>query len=248
MSPDALAILADLQAVDRLRHELALDVRLQRRTLALKDYQARRFARTYSDLLAVGSVFRDAALFFLEELYAAKPFDRRDAQFARIVPSAARIFSHEVLATLATLAQLHSMTEQLDVAMARLLPDAEISRSRYAAAWQRCGRYEDRQRQLSMTLEIGRALQRHTRSSSVRHLLRLMRAPAKAAGLGELQHFLERGFATFGQLTDSTGFLQTIEERERSIIIALSGAAFDADTNTGSGCIKENDPPLDQFP
>ena len=42
-------------------------------------------------------------------------------------------------------------------------------------------------------------------------LLKLSRGPAKAAGLAELQGFLERGFAAFGQLGDVRGFIAEIE-------------------------------------
>jgi hypothetical protein len=45
-------------------------------------------------------------------------------------------------------------------------------------------------------------------------LLKLSRLPAKAAGLGELQAFLERGFAAFAGLGDARAFLDDIRGNE----------------------------------
>ncbi len=52
----------------------------------------------------------------------------------------------------------------------------------------------------------------------LRSSLRLMRGPARIAGLGKLQEFLERGFDTFHSLGDPAGFLATITTRERRIV------------------------------
>ena len=48
-------------------------------------------------------------------------------------------------------------------------------------------------------------------------LLRLSRGPARAAGLAELQGFLERGYAAFAQLGDARAFIGEIEADERDV-------------------------------
>jgi hypothetical protein len=48
-----------------------------------------------------------------------------------------------------------------------------------------------------------------------------MRGPARAAGLGSLQTFLERGFDTFGAMNGASEFLTLIEQRERALMQAL---------------------------
>lgn len=244
MPVDARSILENLAAVDQLREELAVQPALARRTFALKDYQARRFERTYRDLLAHRGEYRDASLFFLEEIYAAKAFTRRDEQFARIVPSLTRIFSGDVVSTVSTLAELHATTERLDVAMACHLPDTAISGPDYLRAWQLCGKFDQRWRQIAMTLEVGRSLSHHTRSATVRRLLRIMRSPARVAGLGELQRFLERGFETFARLRDPGIFLRTIEQRESAIVAALSAT----DSLPSPLAKRDNISPLDDLP
>ena len=75
---------------------------------------------------------------------------------------------------------------------------------------------------------MGTDLAHLTRTPGLRMLLRMMRAPAHAAGLGALQRFLEAGFDTFGQLARQRGrvaqFLATIDERERALIVLMSDA------------------------
>ena len=49
----------------------------------------------------------------------------------------------------------------------------------------------------------------------------LMRVPARAAGLGRLQTFLELGFDTFRDMRGADEFLNTVAGRERSLAAAL---------------------------
>ena len=56
--------------------------------------------------------------------------------------------------------------------------------------------------------------------------LKLMRRPAKVAGLGDLQDFLERGFAAFRGMKGADEFLALVRERESAILNRLfSGKA-----------------------
>jgi hypothetical protein len=79
---------------------------------------------------------------------------------------------------------------------------------------------------------MGTDLARLTRAPGLRMMLRMMRGPANAAGMGALQKFLEAGFDTFGQLARQRGgveqFLAAIEQRERALMDLL----FDADPVT----------------
>jgi hypothetical protein len=134
-----------------------------------------------------------------------------------------------VAGTAAALAQLHAMTEDLDMQMARLwrLQGAGgLPRSRrYAMAWQELGRRDERERQLDSVLALGHELARLTRLPGLRTMLRMMRVPANAAGLADLQRFLEEGFDTFAGMARRRGgvedFLSTVQERERQLFSLL---------------------------
>lgn len=213
---EADGILADLEAVEVLRNQRRGDPAFQQRLQDVKRFQHARFERSYADLLRDPGR-RDAAAFFLDELYGPHDFTERDAQFARIVPALVRLFPANIVGTVRQLAQLHALSERLDHAMAERLPDGTWGLLEYAAAWRDVGGREGRDQQIDWMLQIGRALLRYTRNPLLRHSLRMMRAPARAAGLSTLQQFLERGFDTFRALRDPDAFLALIASRERAI-------------------------------
>jgi hypothetical protein len=225
--PDANSILAHLGTVDAERRRRAASPGLAARVGALKAYQQRRFAHTYADLLATAR-YGPASRFFLEELYGPHDFSDRDAQFARVVPALVRLFPQEIVATVDTLAHLHALSEVLDTVAASHLVREDVDAAAYLRAWQAAGRPDDRERQIALTLAVGQSLDRLTRNPVLRHTLRMMRGPAKAAGLAELQSFLESGFDTFKAMHGAGEFLATIGARERAFARALFESSPDA--------------------
>lgn len=219
-NPLADRITAHLDTVSRLRALRDADPVLGQRVQAIKVYQAARFARSYADLLA-DARHGAAARFFLDELYGPQEFSQRDAQFGRVVPALVRLFPGELVATVEQLGQLHALTEALDDAAARQLPGVPCTAAAYVQAWQAAGRAPAREEQIRLTLSIGSALDRYTRNRLMRSTLRLMRGPAQAAGLSELQAFLESGFDAFGAMRGAEAFLNTVAQRERALAAAL---------------------------
>ena len=224
MRADAKSILTHLRTVEAERARRLASGELAARVQSLKRYQQQRFAHTYADLLD-SPRYGPAAQFFLDELYGPRDFSERDAQFARVVPMVVRLFPHDIVETVSTLAELHALSETLDSETAARLDVPEVDAAAYARAWQATGRADDRERQIALTLDIGRSLDRLAANPLVRHSLHMMRAPARAAGLGSLQHFLETGFDTFKGMRGAQDFLATIGARERALAAALFNAA-----------------------
>jgi hypothetical protein len=219
-NPQVDRITEHLGTVARLRALRDADPAQAQRVVALKAYQAARFARSYADLLPHPR-YGAAARFFLDELYGPQEFSRRDAQFERVVPALVRLFPGELVATVEQLGQLHALTEALDDGAARHLPALPCNASGYVQAWQAAGRAPAREQQITLTLAIGSALDRYTRNRLMRSTLRLMRGPAHAAGLHELQRFLEAGFDAFGGMHGAAEFLGLVAQRERALAAAL---------------------------
>jgi hypothetical protein len=246
MSTPANAILGHLQTVAAERARRDASPELAARVLALKRYQQDRFSKTYADLLG-SPRHGPASRFFLEELYGPRDFSQRDAQFARVVPALVKLFPDEIVATVQTLAELHALSETLDSETASHLDGTRIDAPGYVAAWQATGRASDRERQIALTLAVGESLDVLTRNPLVRNTLRMMRGPARAAGLAELQAFLEVGFDAFRAMHGAREFLDLIARRER----ALAAALFSAD-NDGAMADNSNrhlgDTPLGQLP
>jgi hypothetical protein len=239
MHPTGDAILADLKRVDAERRARAADRALDAAVVALKAYQQKRFETTYADLLA-DPRYTAAAHFFLDELYGPHDFTRRDAQFARVVPGLVRLFPREVVDTVAHLAALHALSEELDTLMARHLGARALDRAAYVEAWQCTGRPQDRRRQIELMHRVGLDLDVYTRNPLLRHSLRMMRGPAKLARMEALQQFLESGFDTFRALRGAQPFLALIVRRETELADRLFGATDVA--------VATADDPLGQLP
>ncbi|MGA0612294.1 FFLEELY motif protein [Caldimonas sp. KR1-144] len=217
-------ILDELARVAQERDARASDARLASRVLEIKHFQQARFRHTYADLLA-STRFGPATHFFLDQLYGPQDFTERDHQFERVVPALVRLFPGEIVATVKALTRLHALSEELDGAMALALPRSTeagaLDAIDYVRAWQAVGRRTDREAQISLVREIGFALDRYTRMPMLFASLRMMRGPARVAGLSSLQHFLESGFDTFKSMHGAQVFLDLIGERESAMVAAL---------------------------
>jgi hypothetical protein len=216
----AASILEKLREIESERKLRCQDADFGARVHALKEYQQRRFSHTYSDLLE-GARYGPAARFFLNELYGPGDFSRRDTQFIRVIPTLVRLFPNEIVDTVASLAELHSLSESLDSAMSAQMNLLQINPAEYVRAWQETGRKVDRQTQITLTLDIASRLDHLTRKPMFRHSLRLMRGAAKSAGLGELQQFLEAGFDAFRAMRGAEEFIGIVRSREQALASLL---------------------------
>ncbi|UCE32844.1 MAG: hypothetical protein JSW68_04215 [Burkholderiales bacterium] len=203
----------------RLRKRAADDRALGARVRAVKQWQSRRLARTHADLLEDRRYGR-AARFFLDEIYGAKDFTQRDAELQRIVPMLSRLLPHEALAAIADAVELDALSERLDTWVAESLDEPEAARideARYAAAYLAVGDRNDRVRQIDLVVDVGYQLDGLVRHPLVGKLLAAMRLPARAAGLGEMQRFLQDGFRAFEGMGGASEFLERIAARERAL-------------------------------
>lgn len=231
MSNAAVEILAHLATVDLERRQREGVPGLGAKVAAVKAFQQRRFEKTYADLLG-SPRYGAAARFFLDELYGPGDFTQRDAQFARVVPALVRLFPQEIVETVAALGALHALSEQLDTSLAAQLQTSVLDGPAYVRAWQAAGRAEDRDQQISLTLDVAERLDRLTQRMLVRNSLRLMRAPARAAGLSDLQRFLESGFESFRAMRGAQEFISTVRARERALASQLfSTSSTDPDAS-----------------
>jgi hypothetical protein len=216
-------LLRELDRSARLRSRTLGDAGFRERRRALRAWQASRLARTHRDLLE-SPRFRDAAQFFLTDLYGPKDLSRHIEDVRRIVPVMTRLLPDSGVATVAHAVELNALSESLDGAMADALGAgmATITETAYGAAYRTVGRAGDRERQIELIELLGGALEGLARQRFVGAALKMMRGSARAAGLGELQGFLERGYSAFRAMRGGAGeFISLIVARERSIAKAL---------------------------
>jgi hypothetical protein len=216
---EILGHLVEVEAQRALRRQ---DAALLGAVEAVKRYQHTRFSITYRDLLD-SPRYGPAARFFMADLYGPQDYSARDQEFARVVPALVRMLPKELVNTVASLARLHALSERMDTAMGQALVGQSVDDRTYGIAWRACGGRSDREQQIALTVGVGTSLDYYTKKPLLRHTLRLMRRPARAAGLEHLQSFLETGFDTFREMGDASAFLETIATRERAFSEALFG-------------------------
>lgn len=218
-SPVADRLTAALLRVIALRERYDADPALAAPWRELKHWQSRRLRRTYPDLFSQPR-YRIAGEFFLSEIYGARDFSQRDREALRVVPRLARMLPERAVETLMLAVELDEMSEQLDVRVAANI-ELPIDDAGYARAYAQAGTPEERRAQIEHVERIGRALEKLARLPLLTGMLHLMRAPAEAAGLSHLHHFLQRGFDAFKVMGPAGEFLQTIRERETRLMERL---------------------------
>lgn len=225
----------------RLRHRLALHQRMfdpviePRNHLSwlklLQQWQAKRLERSFEGFLRAPEQ-RPAAHFFLTDVYGDRDFRQRDADIARVIPKMQRLLPAALLETIADGIELAALSHAFDLRMAQVLHDwmpavQPLEAAMYAKAYRQAGYPRLRARQIQLIDDVGQGLALALRMPGVGRLLKLSRLPARAAGLGELQSFLERGVAAFSGLGDPAVFLMQIRQSETAVMQRLF--AGDAD-------------------
>jgi hypothetical protein len=212
--------LADaLTRVIALRRTLLSDADVTLRWRAVKRQQSQRLRGTYADLLAAPR-YHAAASFFLEDLYGEKDFEQRDREALRVVPKLARLLPERAVETMALAVELDELSEILDARVATYV-ELPLDDPGYMLAYRRAGTRAERERQIAMVDQIGRALDRLARMPFLSGMLHVMRAPAEAAGLEHLHRFLVHGFDSFRSMRGAGEFLDIVRAREMALMLEI---------------------------
>ena len=222
------ALMRELERVAQLHADRKADPALAAAMDRLGEWQSRRLRDTYADL-AVDPRYAGAIAFFQNDLYGGADFSRRDADLARVVPAMVRVLPEKVIATVAAAVELNALSHELDRALVVRLPDARsgFTVAQYCDAYRDERTYPQRRQQLKLIQEVGAALDHYVRTPMLGTALTMMRQPARLAGFGALQDFLERGFAAFRRMNGTSEFLAIVDARESRIHEAIVGGSSD---------------------
>ncbi len=216
----------------RALHDSAIEPRNNDPRLPeLRRWQMQRLATSFQRFLD-DPVSRPAAEFFLADLYGDRDFSGRDNDVARILPMMTRILPAQMIATAGDALALSAVSHALDLRMAetlsqRLRKGEAIDAFNYAEAYREVGHRRLRREQIALIRRIGLALDAAVHTPTLWQLLKLSRVPAKLAGLGALQSFLERGFGAFRTLGGAEDFVQRIVAQETEVASRLFAGAPD---------------------
>lgn len=186
----------------------------------LKAFQSARLTASYADI-ASQPRYREATDFFLHDLYGPKDFSRRDASMLRILPAMTRMLPAGAVQTAALAIELEAVSEELDHRVAIALPAGPIDDASYGEGYRAGSTRAEREHQIEVIVGVGDRLDALVAMPLVYRTLKLMRTPARLAGLEDLQDFLERGFHAFREMDGASEFLALIRQREMTILSRL---------------------------
>ncbi len=214
-------LIQELEHAQRLHQARLVSPRLAAALDRVAAFQSKRLNATYVDL-ARDRRYAEAIKFFQSDLYGPGDYSRRDADLARVVPIMARVLPDGVIATVAKAIELSALSHELDRALVAKLGEASpLSVASYCVAYRACDNRRDRERQIALIVQVGTALDRYVHLPLLRSTLAAMRRPARIAGVGALQEFLERGLLSFRGMNGAGEFLAVIEARETAIMQAI---------------------------
>lgn len=189
----------------------------------LKLWQSERLGQSFTGLLA-DNRYQPAAEFFLTDLYGSEDVRWRDRDVTRVLPTMLRWLPEKALVALNGALELDLISHQQDLDLCEHLPGPRINTETYAAAYRASCDESLRHRQIDLIVDVGRELERLVKIPLILGVLKLARGPARGAGFGQLQSFLERGFAAFRHMGPADHFLLTIEQGERQVMQRLLDA------------------------
>ena len=178
----------------------------------------------YEDLRA--SPDYSAAVDFVVSDLIGIEVSKRDHDLARIVPIMSKMLPEKALRTIAAAMQLNAGVLDINRSICRTLfadkhIDSVISESDYRAACRQASSLDECLELVRLIDNVGRSLDHVIRIPLIGITLKAMRAPARLAGFGALQLFLEQGYKTFVALEDVDQFLDDITNRMTEVFTKI---------------------------
>ncbi len=156
----------------------------------------------------------------------------RDRDLERAAPAITHMLPLGALQTIAKAAEMSARVLKSNIAICRALlvrnelPDL-ITERNYCIACRKASSLEELVELVHLITGLGRTLKSLVHIPMIGMTLRVMRAPAHAAGFGALQDFLERGYSTFKQIPDIDLFLSEIENRMVEVFTQIHTAPLE---------------------
>lgn len=205
-----------------VKHQPLSGTSLDPNVALLRDWQSRRLANTYRDLLA-DERHRPACEFFLEDIYGPYDFSQRDHDIEQMYEFTRRFVPDAMLRPLAVTVELHQLSETLDrqlldVLLYRLGVTDTITPELYAEGYRVCDNYATRVYQIELIERICEHIDGIVRNPLTGPTLSLAKRPLRSSGHVALVDFLERGYTSFKHMRGSQHFRATIRQRELSLL------------------------------
>ena len=231
---------AHTRAAERLRHFTERSNVAHRRYLddrdlfssyeAFVDWQIRYMSSFFDDLRV--SPDCDAAIDFFISDMTGIGISKRDEDFARVVHIMVRMLPERALVTLAEAMEVNARALEINIAICRDLARqpvefANLNERDYCVACRRCSTLPEAMELVGMMHDVGHSLDHLIRIPLMGATLRAMRWPARMAGFGSLQEFLETGYRRFHEIEEPGRFLDNLATRVGEVFQRVYGEALE---------------------
>lgn len=139
----------------------------------------------------------------------------RDSDFAHVLPIMRRLLPANALHSLASAMELNARVLAINLGICRhIFANSDhvtgISERDYCIALRDATTLGECLELIGLTITLGKSLKRLVRIPMMGITLRAMHLPARAAGYGVLQDFLEKAYSTFRDIPDVEHFLDRL--------------------------------------
>jgi hypothetical protein len=215
---------------NELHIEYLDDSQLRRSYERFANWQLEHLLPSFADLYEQPG-YAEAIDFTMNDL-AGVGISSRDQDLERAAPAITHMLPLSALQTIAKAAEMNARVLKSNIAICRALlvrnelPDL-ITERNYGIACRKASSLEELVELVHLITGLGRTLKSLVHIPMIGMTLRVMRAPAHAAGFGALQDFLERGYSTFKQIPDIDLFLSEIENRMVEVFTQIHTAPLE---------------------
>ncbi len=219
MSSTVNKMVGYIDAAEKIHNRIA-EQNLINEIRTLQHWQMKRLLITHDDLNQKKR-YKPAIQFLADEIYGPHDFSERDSEFARVVPKMAKVLPEKALISLEAALKLNYLAVKLDFTLVQHLGNRSLDRTTYFDAYRASDNQECREEQIAVLEALSADLAQVVKIPGISALLLVSRKPAKAAGFGNMQAFLERGFKAFKKIGKIEDFIHPIISREKQLLNQL---------------------------
>lgn len=217
-----IGLIRTLHDNETAKRSVIPDGQLNAHLKILRQWQSDRLRRTYADFLA-DPRYKQACLFVLDELYAARDFSQRNRDAEHIYTILSGYLPESALTLLSGSIYLNRLTDELDrnllgALLNRSAEWEQVSEAHYVRAYIECDNYDQRLTQINLVYALMAEAVQGARSLVFQTGLGLSKAPLIALGWSDLYSFLKRGVQASKRIPDVQLFLGSIHNREMAIL------------------------------
>jgi len=185
---------------------------------ALQAFQSRRLNTTYHDLRQ-NPEYKNIAYFFFQKLYGPEDYEFRNTSMQTLHKAMDGRAPRGMINAVSMVIELHDLSDDLDNRMVDLMIEngfgADMNMVQYQSIYRQLDNYDERIRQIELSLKVTRVFYDLSRKWIVRFSLRTVRSVAHLLGIGKIMDFVFEGYTAFRVIHDIDYFIETVQKREK---------------------------------